>query len=220
MARPKTPLISRDGAVAAALEVIDEAGLEGFSLTRVAQKLGVKTPSLYHHFRNKDDILAEVSHLILLQADEPRRGAAAADWKAQVLAVAIGARRSILRHAKAAPLLLTYPPRHTTLRGYERSLRIMERTGAPPHLFMTILSGMDAIVFGASIYGAIGHAQGVPQFPHFDPNAFPALTKAIAANRSSEEDMFVAVCRAFLDGLVPEGKAAAPRAQKRVDSSR
>ena len=66
MARPSKPLISRSGAALAALAVIDEAGLEELSLSLVAHKLGVRPPSLYHHFKDKSELLEEVARIMLL----------------------------------------------------------------------------------------------------------------------------------------------------------
>ena len=43
-----------------ALEVIDADGLDAMSLERLADELGVKAPSLYHHFHDKAEILAAV----------------------------------------------------------------------------------------------------------------------------------------------------------------
>src|SRR3546814_3495147 len=51
--RPAKPLISRDRAARAALGAIDIHGLEALSLELVAQRLGVKAPSLYYHFKHK-----------------------------------------------------------------------------------------------------------------------------------------------------------------------
>ena len=48
MGRPPRPIISRNLAAKAALAEIDKLGLEGFGLSDVAARLGVKTPSLYH----------------------------------------------------------------------------------------------------------------------------------------------------------------------------
>ncbi|HEY0649489.1 helix-turn-helix domain-containing protein, partial [Phenylobacterium sp.] len=73
MARPRSPLISREAAVRAGLAVLDEVGLEAFSLPMLAKKLEVKAPSLYHHFRDKSEVLAEIARQIMLDADEPRR---------------------------------------------------------------------------------------------------------------------------------------------------
>jgi len=71
LARPSTPLISREGAARAALAVIDQHGLEGWSLDEVARALGVRAPSLYQHFKGKSDLLAEVAMLILKDIPAP-----------------------------------------------------------------------------------------------------------------------------------------------------
>ncbi len=202
MARPKNPLISRDGAVRAALEEIDADGLDAFNLGRVAKRLGVAAPSLYHHFRDKNEILTEVARLILVEAEEPAR-LPADDWREALIALAISARRSILRHPKAAPLLLMFPPRHVALRAYERSLRLFEKKRVPKDLHMPIVNGMDSIVFGASLLTASARAQGIEAFPIFDPANFPSLTNAIKANTLDEEEIFVRVARSFLDGIYP-----------------
>ncbi|HTC82023.1 MAG TPA: helix-turn-helix domain-containing protein, partial [Acidimicrobiia bacterium] len=60
MARPSKPLISKDASARAALEIIDAEGLEALSLERLAKELGVRAPSLYHHFADKAEILARV----------------------------------------------------------------------------------------------------------------------------------------------------------------
>jgi AcrR family transcriptional regulator len=204
MARPRNPLISREGAIRAALEVIDEEGLDGFNLGRVAKRLGVAAPSLYHHFRDKNEVLTEVAHLILLEADEPSR-LPADDWREALISLAVSARRSILRHPKAAPLLLMHPPRHVALRAYERSLRLFEKKGVPKELHIPIVSGMDSIVFGAALLTSSARAQGIDAFPIFDPSNFPSLTAAIKANEMDEEAIFIRVARSFLEGVCPAG---------------
>lgn len=204
MARPKNPLISREGAVRAALDEIDADGLEAFNLGRVAKRLGVAAPSLYHHFRDKNEILTEVARLILAEAEEPAR-LPADDWREALIALAVSARNSILRHPKAAPLLLMHPPRHVALRAYERSLRLFEKKGVPKELHMPIVNGMDSIVFGAALLTASTRAQEIDAFPIFDPAGFPSLTNAIKANTLDEEEIFVRVARSFLEGIYPSG---------------
>ncbi|HEY4768224.1 MAG TPA: TetR family transcriptional regulator, partial [Candidatus Limnocylindria bacterium] len=50
--------LSRERVLRAAMELADEAGLESLSMRRLAQPLGVEAMSLYHHVRNKDDLLS------------------------------------------------------------------------------------------------------------------------------------------------------------------
>lgn len=45
---------------AAAHELFLEEGLEGISMRKVAQRVGVSAPALYRHYKNKDELLNEV----------------------------------------------------------------------------------------------------------------------------------------------------------------
>jgi AcrR family transcriptional regulator len=51
--RAGKPQLSEAGIAAAALELIDEAGLEGFSFRTLAKRLGCEAMSLYHYFPSK-----------------------------------------------------------------------------------------------------------------------------------------------------------------------
>jgi TetR/AcrR family tetracycline transcriptional repressor len=201
MSRPSVPRITRQAAIEAALHSIDEIGLDNFSLTLVAQQLGVVAPSLYHHFRDKDEVLAEVARLILLQGEKSTEPGDKG-WREAMLDLCLSVRRSILRHPKAAPLLLLYPPRHLALRGYERFLLLLAHKSVPRELHNTIISGLDSIVFGSALLLASTQAAGIERFPKFNPVDYPALTYAIAENRLDDESMFVRVACAFLDGIV------------------
>jgi TetR/AcrR family transcriptional repressor of nem operon len=50
----------RDEIVASALELAQTIGIESFSYADVAQKVGIKSASIHHHFRFKDDLVAEL----------------------------------------------------------------------------------------------------------------------------------------------------------------
>lgn len=56
---------SRSDVVAAALRVLDEQGLEGCSMRRVAAELGVQPSALYHHVANKQSLLALMADTIV-----------------------------------------------------------------------------------------------------------------------------------------------------------
>jgi AcrR family transcriptional regulator len=69
MARPRKPLLSRDLIVEAALALVDAEGLEAVSTRRLAASLGVSGPSLYNHFRTKDEILDAVADAVSARVD-------------------------------------------------------------------------------------------------------------------------------------------------------
>ena len=68
MARRST--ISRDDVVDAALEIIDaDDGVGSLSLEAIAKRLGVRGPSLYHYFTDKNEILDAVAARVIGNLD-------------------------------------------------------------------------------------------------------------------------------------------------------
>src|SRR5262249_32597314 len=63
-ASPARRPLTRERILHVGLRLIDEQGLEAFSMRRLAQELGVDPMSLYHHFRNKDALLDGVAAVL------------------------------------------------------------------------------------------------------------------------------------------------------------
>ena len=197
MARPTSPLISRERAARAALGVIDVRGLDSLSLEAVARRLGVKAPSLYYHFSDKNALLAEVARLLLLDTPVPPSNPDEDDHE-WIVRIAVAARRSILQHPNAAPLLLQFFPRRLLLAAYERSL---DRYGIPAEQHMMAVEGLDHLTFGSALFAAASRARGIEPMPEFDPEQFPKLALAVRRNPHDDEALFIETVRAFLRGL-------------------
>ena len=60
MARPSGRPI-RDELIDAATRRIQHVGVHGFSYGDIAKELGIKAPSIHHHFPNKEDLVAAVA---------------------------------------------------------------------------------------------------------------------------------------------------------------
>lgn len=54
--------ITKDAVIRAASDIADREGLNMVSLKVVAEKLNIRTPSLYNHIGGLDDLLREVAH--------------------------------------------------------------------------------------------------------------------------------------------------------------
>ena len=211
MPRPSKPLIVRDVALRTALELIDEDGLDAFGLEPLAVRLGVKAPSLYHHFRGKAEILEDVARLITFEAVVPADPPVEA-WQSWFLEISTSFRRSVLRHPNAAPLLLQFFPRGLgfTLSTYERGARLLGRVGIPVELHAMIFEGLDKLTFGSALFAAAQASNGSSeQFAGLNPDRDPALVRAVEANRwPDHEELFRETMRCFLAGvaaLVPAG---------------
>jgi len=176
--------------------VIDADGLDAFSLGSVAKRLGVKSPSLYYHFADKAELLAEVARFILI--DLAFEEDATRTWEERTLALCIETRRSILKHPNTAPLLLQFFPRHLMLRAYEQTVKGYPQTR---ELHMAILEAIEKFTFGSTLFEASARARGVPPMPDVDPERFPNLAQSVAANRFDDEETFVEALRTIFAGV-------------------
>jgi AcrR family transcriptional regulator len=201
VARPSQPIIQRDVVVRTALAIIDEVGIDDFGLERLAAELNVRAPSLYHHFRSKADILAEVARLVTTDVrvpDEP----AMSRWPDWFVEIATRFRRSVLRHPNAAPLLVQFFPRRFTLATYERGARLLEQAGIPLEQHTVIFEGLDQLTFGAALIAAARRTSGNDDlYPDLDAEREPHLARSVAAGSLADEALFQESVRAYLRGF-------------------
>ncbi|MFD7440004.1 TetR/AcrR family transcriptional regulator C-terminal domain-containing protein [Streptomyces sp. NPDC059909] len=101
--RPRAPL-TRERIFGAALVIIDEEGVDGLSMRRIAARLGVQAMSLYNHVQSKDDILDGVTEFVTKQMRMPRR--MTGGWEEGVRTIAYGFRKASLQHPRACELVL------------------------------------------------------------------------------------------------------------------
>ncbi|WP_163510659.1 TetR family transcriptional regulator [Fodinicola acaciae] len=101
--------LSRDKIVAAAIEVIDAAGVEKLTMRRLAAQVGVEPMSLYHHFPSKADLLDAIVDAATESYASHLTVAPAADWRDGLLAFGAGMRAALLAHPRLLPLVSTRP---------------------------------------------------------------------------------------------------------------
>jgi AcrR family transcriptional regulator len=104
VARPA--LISRDAILDATLALADERGLSAVSMRGVARRLGVTPMALYHHVRNKADLLDGLVERLLAELPLPDPSLTG---ERRLHALASGMRQTAARHPAAFPLLLRRP---------------------------------------------------------------------------------------------------------------
>ena len=88
--------------VATAIKLIDAEGLDGLSMRRLGQELGVGPMSIYGHVRNKDELIDLV--LDEIAADVRLDDDTSAPWRSRVASVAREIRAMLRRHRHLAPL--------------------------------------------------------------------------------------------------------------------
>ncbi|MFC7495826.1 MULTISPECIES: TetR/AcrR family transcriptional regulator C-terminal domain-containing protein [unclassified Nocardioides] len=87
-----------------ALGVLDTYGLADLTMRRLGTELGVQPSALYHHFANKQELLAAVADEILARG---RRDVRPPAWDARVEAVCTELRDGLLAYRDGAELVAT-----------------------------------------------------------------------------------------------------------------
>ncbi|MFG2135594.1 TetR/AcrR family transcriptional regulator C-terminal domain-containing protein [Streptomyces sp. NPDC048650] len=97
--------IDRKQVVDTALRLLNEVGLDGLTLRRIAKELNVQAPALYWHFKNKQELLDEMATEMLRRMVVPWRQAAGLEadgpvvaWQSALLDTCRALRRGLLAY--------------------------------------------------------------------------------------------------------------------------
>ncbi|MET0467428.1 MAG: TetR family transcriptional regulator [Aeromicrobium sp.] len=95
----------RNDIVERAVGILDEYGLADLSMRRIAGELGLQPSALYHHFANKQELLAAVADELLERGE--RSDATGLAGEDQVVALSHGLRDAMLAYRDGAELIAT-----------------------------------------------------------------------------------------------------------------
>ncbi|SEF13330.1 transcriptional regulator, TetR family [Streptomyces sp. Ag109_O5-10] len=207
MARPRKPLLSTDRIVRAARELVDAEGLAAVSTRRLAAELGVSGPSLYNHFRTKDEILEAVADSVSAQVDlsmfEDLGRDAGRDWRTALHDWAVSYRAALRAHPNIVPVLARGPGRRPAgLRLADVVYGAMVDAGWPPAQATSIGALMRYFIMGSALGSFAGGF--VDDASAYDPADYPHLGQAHLLSERQEkidERAFETGLRALLDGL-------------------
>ena len=121
------------------LRLLDEVGLDGLSVRRLAAELGVQSPAIYWHVKNKQELLEGMASAIIVAAGmgPPESGET---WPVWLRRRARAYRKSLLSHRDGARLITSARRAPEALEGFERELEAMVGLGFTPALaFRTIM---------------------------------------------------------------------------------
>ncbi|WP_035951238.1 TetR/AcrR family transcriptional regulator [Parafrankia sp. EUN1f] len=169
---------ARERLVAAATDLVAEAGWAGASVTAVAAAAGMSVGSVYQHFPSKSELVCEVFRRAAAQEVELIRAAAGEPSPARgvgltaagdpvdrlVLAVALFTRRVLARRGLVHALLVA--PSDSALEAQRRDFRRRYRDVFAALIRAGVEAGMlptqDPVVAAAALTGAIGEVLAGP----------------------------------------------------------
>jgi TetR/AcrR family transcriptional regulator, tetracycline repressor protein len=140
--------LDRQVVLKAALRLLDETGLDGLSLRRLAQELGVQAPALYWHFRSKRELLDHLADVIAQESQPRSRPAAGQTWDQWLLERAHAQRRALLAHRDSVRAMAGNRPTETSLAAIEEILDVLCAAGFTPGQALRSLMTLSAYVGG------------------------------------------------------------------------
>lgn len=94
----------RNDIIERAVGILDAYGLPDLSMRRIASELGLQPSALYHHFANKQELLAAVADELLERGD---RDTGDGPWDERVVALSHELRDAMLAYRDGAELIAT-----------------------------------------------------------------------------------------------------------------
>jgi AcrR family transcriptional regulator len=146
--RDRIPLW-RDRVLRTAMAHLDDAGMEGFTMRRLAHLLDVAPMALYRHVANKDDLLDGMIDLVFAEIELPAGDLA---WRTWMRQRAISVRSALVRHPWAIGLMESrHRPGPATLRHHDAVIGRLRRSGLSIPMAAHANSVMDAYIYGFAI---------------------------------------------------------------------
>jgi AcrR family transcriptional regulator len=206
MAAKKPPAnepLSRDRVLAAALDLLDREGLEGISMRRVGDALGVEAMSLYRYVPSKAALLDGLYEAVLAELPAPPP----AKHVGSVLRERSLALRSTLRaHPHALPLFASRPAvTPASIAHVEFVLETLARAGFSPSRALDVLQVIFAFVIGHTLISYSPRRSDETSYPHYAAlreEAFPRVREAaLTLDRHDAEAEFELGLSALFAGL-------------------
>jgi AcrR family transcriptional regulator len=137
--------LSRALVLDAAVTLADANGLEGFSMRRLAQELGVVPMALYKHVANKDDLLDGMVDTVFGEIESP---SIHDDWRSALRGRAVSAREALKRHSWAIGLMEIRNPGPANLRNHNAVMGCLREAGFSFETAIHAYSVQDAYIYG------------------------------------------------------------------------
>jgi AcrR family transcriptional regulator len=144
----RTPL-SRERVLDGALAVADAGGIAGLTIRSIADKLGVKPMSIYHHVANKEEILDCIVDMVFAEIELPVPGG---DWRTEMYRRAVSERAALNRHPWAIQLLQSRTrPGPATLRHHDAVIGSLRGGGFSIEMTAHAFALIDSYVLGFAL---------------------------------------------------------------------
>jgi TetR/AcrR family transcriptional regulator, tetracycline repressor protein len=217
-------LISRRKALMAALDIIDREGLDAMRIRRLGDELGVNGASLYHHFRNKDEIVAGAAELALQYVRTP--DTRNEDWPVWLLRNTRRTRDALMQHPHLIPVVLGRAPLGIGTAMLESSAALLEEQGVPVDFILPLMETLEMLAIASAMYSRREDDLGGAKLTYHD---HPTLLRASRYRDGAAETLFEGACQSVISTIQdriaksqqrPGARKAAVRAVKTTKATK
>jgi TetR/AcrR family transcriptional regulator, tetracycline repressor protein len=188
--------LTRDVLIEAGLKLLDEVGLDGLTVRRLAAELGVQSPALYWHIRTKQELLDGMANAIILRAGmgPPRAGESWQDWLARR---ARAYRKSLLASRDGARVVSGAVRGGDAIEHFERELAAMVERGFTPLQALRTITALSHYINGHVLQEqATTTVSGRP-----DLSELPTLAAALRSGSPVGDEVFEYGLSTFIAGV-------------------
>jgi AcrR family transcriptional regulator len=227
--------LTADQIVDMALTITRESGLDGLTMSVLAERLGAGVMTLYSYFRGRDELLDAMAQRAALELYETHRDVTTAGWQEELRAHYHSIRNSLKHHPTLADLVFfrgqilpadpeSFAPIVDHVR---RHVDAMVAGGVPPETAVRAFFGLSMFTV-ASTLREDDFTQSSSQYRDYLDGLIQSVSgkspsKSDGDARFGSDDEFDIMLNIFIDGLVSAtatGNAQRPVGAGRVGASR
>jgi TetR/AcrR family tetracycline transcriptional repressor len=204
--------LHREDVIRAAVELLDEVGLDRLTTRALTTRLGVRPGALYWHVRSKGELLAAIASEIMREvydieaAPEGDAGESAA-WAEQTTAFAHRLRRALLAHRDGARVVIGHLPLSgAAVEVAEQGLATMRAAGfaldQAAYFGDTVTSYVTGFVLQEqAVPSAVPSAAATAPLMETEPARYPNLREWQEHRPESRDQAFAAGLAIIVSGM-------------------
>lgn len=184
-------------------------------IRRLGDELGVNGASLYHHFRNKDEIVVGAAELALQYVRTP--DTRNEDWPEWLLRNTRRTREALLQHPHLTPVVLGRAPLGIGTHMLETSAALLEEQGVPSEFVLPLMETLEMLAIASAMYSRREDDLGGAKLTHHD---HPTLLRAAQKRDNAQEQLFDDGCAAVISSVQARIAARPARSRARAAGAR
>ena len=147
--KKETPLkITKKFVLDEALKMLNDEGIDAITTRRLATRLGIKSPSLYWHFKSKSDLLEGMAEAIMQTCHLVSFPTHDVIWQDWLIDNSISFRRALLSYRDGARLHAGTTPKLDNFEGINAQIIMLCEAGFNPTEAMMLLMSLGRFIVG------------------------------------------------------------------------